>query len=130
MAKRGSAKDLSVRQEDYIAGLFRGERSKSSGAAEYDAGDVRCQYLLIECKVKMPDHSAVVTKPMPMFVRQLEKIAAEAWETGKDPMLSLRYYFPNSPLANADGWVDVIVMRATDAADREHVYETARQEAA
>ena len=130
MAKRGSAKDLSVRQEDDIARMFGGERSKSSGAAEHDAGDVRCQYLLIECKVRMPDHKAILTRPMPTFVRQLEKVAVEAWESGKDPLLSLRYYSPDSPLANTDGWVDIAVMRAQDAADREEAYEAARQAAA
>jgi hypothetical protein len=130
MARRGSAKAVSIQQEDYIAALFGGERSKSSGAAEHDAGDVRCKHLLIECKVRMPDHKAILTRPMPVFVRQLEKVFEEATESGKDPMLSLRYYFPTSPLANADGWVDVIVMRASDAADREHVYETARQRSA
>src|SRR5665213_953037 len=121
MASKVSAKYLSVQQEDYVAKMFDGRRSKSSGAAEHDAGDVRCQHLLIECKVRMPQ--ANVVKPLPRFVQQLETIAEEAWESGKDPMLALRYYSPHSLLGNADGWVDVVVMLAADAASREEQYE-------
>ena len=121
MAAKGTAKRFSVEQEDAMAKLFDGKRSRSSGAAEHDAGDVRCELLLIECKVRMP-----VSKPMPKFVQQLETIAKEAWESGKDPMLALRYYFPTSPLAGPDGWVDIVVMPADQAADREERYVKVR----
>lgn len=127
MAARGSAKRYSVEQEEYIARLFNGKRSASSGAAEHDAGDVRCEHLLIECKVKMPGQ---VTKPLPKFVQQLEKVAEEAYESGKDPMLALRYYRPDSILANPDGWVDVSVRPAVYDAEREERYvETTNAEA-
>lgn len=125
MAMKGSAKYQSVVQEDAIAKLFDGKRSKSSGAAEHDAGDVRCKYLLIECKVRM---SAIVTKPLPQFIQQLEKVAEEAWESGKSPMLALRYYSPTSKLSGPDGWVDVTVRTAADDADREKSYAEVRSE--
>jgi hypothetical protein len=54
-----------------------------------------------------------------MLLRQLEKIAQEAWEQGLDPMLALRYYDPDSILADKDGWIDLTVRRAVDDADRE-----------
>lgn len=115
MAQRGSNKELSVRQEDYVARLFDGKRSRSSGAAAHDAGDVRCKQLLIECKMTM-------SPTTPKFITQMEKIAEEAWEEGKDPVLALRYYSPHSVIAGPDGWIDVTVMLATDHAAREEVY--------
>lgn len=123
MARRGSVKYLSVRQEDYIARLFNGRRSKSSGAAEHDAGDVRCVHLLIECKMT-GNPGATVSKPVPRFVQDFEKIAREAWEESKDPMLALRYYSPDSVLAGADGWIDLTLRLATDDAEREADYGT------
>jgi hypothetical protein len=123
MAARGTAKWYSVQQEEYIARMFDGKRSASSGASEHDAGDVWCEHLLIECKVRMP---GVMTKPLPKFVQDLEKVAKEAFESGKDPMLTLRYYYPDSILANSDGWVDVSVRRVCDDADRENTYANAK----
>jgi hypothetical protein len=123
MAARGTAKRYSIEQEDYVARIYDGRRSRTSGAAEHDAGDVLCEALLIECKVRMP---AQVTKPLPKFIQQLEKIAEEAFESGKDPMLALRYYAPNSILADRDGWVDVSVRRMCDDADREATYINAK----
>lgn len=115
MARRGGSKDLSVRHEDHIAKLFNGKRSRSSGAAEGDAGDVRCPTLLIECKM--------TRKPPPKIFSDFDKIAKEAWETGKDPVLALRYYKPYSPLAGPDGWVDFTVMLASDHAALTHDHQ-------
>lgn len=120
MAKRGSVKALSDAHENYIADLLDGVRSKSSGAAEHDAGDVRTPFTLIECK--LTGHPGKEPKSLPVFVQHLEKVAKEAWEEGKDPMLALRYYKPTSSLARADGWVDLTVRLATDEADREEAY--------
>lgn len=111
MAKRGSTKDDSVRHEDHLAALFNGKRSRSSGAAVHDAGDVRTEYLLIECKM--------TRGRKPKFVTEFEKVAKEAWEEGKDPMLALRYYDPDSLLADSEGWIDLTLMRASDMADTE-----------
>jgi len=75
MAKRGTSKDLSIRHEDHIAATYGGKRSASSGAADNDAGDVRCEDTLFECKV-----TGGPTRPsrLPVFVRHMEKIAEEA----------------------------------------------------
>jgi hypothetical protein len=115
-----------VQQEDYIAKLFDGKRSASSGAAEHDAGDVRCEYLLIECKVRMP--SPTVSRPKPQFIQQLEKVAKEAYESGKDPALALRYFDDKSPLAGPDGWIDVVVIPANLLKDREEKYVEVRSQ--
>lgn len=104
MAQRGSSKRLSVEHEEWVASVFNGKRSKSSGAAEHDAGDVRTDTHLIECKMTKGQ--------VPTFIRHLEKVTLEAWEEGKDPMLALRYYDPDSHFANGYGWVDVVVQWA------------------
>lgn len=118
MAKKGSVKYFSVQHEDHIAKLFHGERSPSSGAAEHDGGDVRSDYILIECKMT-GNPGAAASKPLPKFVREFEKIAKEAWEEGRTPMLALRYWSPDSVLAGPNGWVDLTLLLATDMADRE-----------
>lgn len=111
MARRGSSKDLSVRHEDHIASVYDGVRSKSSGAADNDAGDVRCEDTLFECKV-----TGGPTRPskLPVFVQQMEKIAEEAYEESRHPALALRFYEPDSILANREGWIDLVVRRVDD----------------
>lgn len=108
MAKRGSAKDRSVRQEEYIAQRFRGTRSPSSGAAVSDQGDVRNQTYLIECKVRgQYDKPA---KSISISTDDLEKITNEAWSEGKEPMMALRIIAdPSHPLADKDGHIDLVV---------------------
>lgn len=113
MAKRGSNKRLSVDQEETIAHIYGGVRSPSSGGAAHDYGDVRCydEYgrpsLLIECKVTMQEKR-------PKILKEFEKIASEAWAEGREPALALRYFAPESILADTDGWVDLIVRRVAD----------------
>jgi hypothetical protein len=112
MGKFGTTKQLSVAHEDYIADRYNGRRSRSSGAADNDSGDVRSPEYLIECKM-----TGSPSKPLartPTLVQHFEKVTEEAWAEGKDPMVALRYYLPNSPLANSDGWVDLIVKRVVD----------------
>ena len=111
MARRGSVKALSVEHEEFIARLFHGKRSASSGAAVTDNGDVRCERWLIECK--MTGNPSEVSKKSAV-AKDFEKIATEAYAEGRDPMLALRYFDPDSKLANVDGWVDLAVMRAQD----------------
>lgn len=120
MATRGSSKQLSLQHEYHIGHLFHGLVSLSSGAAEHDAGDVRCKHILIECK--MTGHPGKPPKRLPKFIQQLEEITTDAWSEGKDSALALRYYAPDSRLANAGGWVDVVVMLADVAAAREVRY--------
>lgn len=113
-ASRDSKKGLSVRHENFIAKLFGGRRSKSSGASVTDKGDVRTEHLLFECKM-------TETKK-PTYVKQFEKIAQEAYEDGRTPMLALRFYDPGSLLADANGWIDLVMMLAGDAAERQEAF--------
>jgi hypothetical protein len=113
MAVRGSSKERSVRHEDFIARLYGGTRSKSSGGADTDQGDVRTRGQLMECKVTgKPEKPA----KLPGFIKHLEKVTEEAWSEDRIPTLALRYFNPDSLLANRDGFVDVIVRRAQDDA--------------
>lgn len=119
MAARGSNKYRSVEQEDWVARLYHGKRSPSSGAADTDAGDVRTEFSLIECKTT--GYPGKEPQPqLPRFIRWLEKVFKEASEEGKKGALALRYYAPDSILATPDGWVDVVVRPACDDADREN----------
>lgn len=124
MARRGSTKALSVEHEESIACTYNGMRSKSSGAAAHDQGDVRCPMLLIECKYTGSPRSPM--KGTPKILKEFEKITQEAWSEGKDPMLALRYYAPGSILANAQGWVDLAVRLVTDDREREVAYDAQR----
>jgi len=113
MAKRGSTKALSVAHERFIAEAYGGRRSPSSGAAEHDQGDVRAATdgTLLECKYKGSPADPLKSKPSILTV--MEKIADEAWSEGKEPAVALRFFWPDSPLANRNGWVDLTV-RLTD----------------
>jgi hypothetical protein len=107
IAKRGSKKRLSVDHEAWIAQTYGGTRSPSSGGAAHDYGDVRCYDELIECKATT---QAAKTK----ILKEFEKIAREAYAEGRIPALALRYFDPESILADVDGWVDLIVRRVAD----------------
>lgn len=111
MAKRGTVKALSVQHEEFVAYLFEGRRSPSSGGAAHDPGDVRADPWLIECK--MTGNPSEVSRKSKL-AQDFEKIAEEAYGKGLDPMVALRYYDPDSPIANNEGWCDLVVMRAQD----------------
>jgi hypothetical protein len=107
MAKRGSKKQLSVKQEEFIADAYKGKRSASSGAAVHDRGDVRTPTHLIECK-----HSGTLDKPaksISVKVSDLDKIADEAWSESKNWAVALRIYNPDSLVSDSDGFIDLIV---------------------
>ena len=107
MARRGTSKYNSVKQEEYVAKVYRGARSPSSGAAAHDYGDVRNEEELIECKY-------TGSKP-PKFVAELEKIVKEAWAEGREPMLALRFAgCEGSLLADENGFIDLSVRRMSD----------------
>jgi hypothetical protein len=127
MAKKGSSKYRSVVQEDLAAMLYQGKRSPSSGAADTDAGDVRTTHSLIECKTAGRPGVEIVPQ-LPRFVKWLEKVALEAWEEGRDPALFLRYYRPDSRLADRAGWVDVVVRPLVGDVLRENAYAKVHQE--
>lgn len=113
-AKKGGSKALSVEHESWVANHYGGKRSPSSGGASHDQGDVRvlADELLIECK--FTGSPAKPIKRTPTLVQQFEKIADEAWSEGRTPMMCLRFYLPDSPLANIHGWVDLMVRRTAD----------------
>lgn len=124
MAKRGTNKFRSQEHEKYVAFLYEGKVSPSSGAAPADAGDVRVWATneLIECKVKgEPGKPARST-----LVKQMEKIADEAWAEARDPVLCLRFFMPDSPLADKKGWVDLSVRVAGDDAHRSYLVREER----
>lgn len=98
---------MSVDHEEFIARSYNGIRSPSSGGAGHDNGDIRCPTTLIECKVTMKEIK-------PKIIKEFEKIAEEAYAEGREPALALRYFEPNSLLANSDGWIDLIVRRVAD----------------
>ncbi len=50
------------------------------------------------------------------IVKDMEKIAEEAWSEGREPVLALRYFDPTSILADPEGWVDLSVRRTEDDA--------------
>lgn len=110
-----SKKSLSIEHEDYIARIYRGKRSRSSGAAVSSKGDVRTDEVLYECKLTgapggVPKRSTLLNV--------MEKTADEAWSEGRQPAVCLRLYNPDSPLANPDGWVDFAVRLASDDCSR------------
>ncbi len=115
MARRGTSKRLSVDHEEFIAREYDGVRSASSGGAAHDQGDVRCPASLIECK-------ATMAQGKPKILKEFEKIAAEAYSEGKSPLMALRYYAPDSPIADIDGWVDLSVRLVGDDRERELAY--------
>jgi hypothetical protein len=122
MAKRGTSKRKSQDQENYIATIYHGRVSPSSGASVHDPGDVRTPFSLIECKCTGgPGESNELSRPsLNKILDWMDKAAREAWECGKDPALAVRIYAPSHPLADmVSGWIDLTVRLAEDDATRE-----------
>ena len=94
--------------ERYIARLYEGVRVSGSGNGSREKGDVRVESSkeLIECKYTSSTKKATI-------VKRVEKVAREAYEEGLDPVLALRYFDPDSPVAR-NGFVDLIVRLAHD----------------
>lgn len=112
MAPRGSTKWLSRRQEERIAKKYDGVVSPSSGGAIADQGDVRTDDALIECK-----HRGTFDKPaksITINLDVLEKIADEAWSEGRQPVIALCIYNPDSVLADHEGNIDLTVRLTGD----------------
>jgi hypothetical protein len=111
MASRGSKKALSKEHEEFIARRYAGRRSPSSGASPTDLGDVRVEReTLIECKGKFGER--IGDKPVrSTLLRQFEKVSDEAWA---GDMVPLRFYDPESPCANNEGYVDLVVKLLED----------------
>lgn len=106
MAKRGSNKFRSVEQEEYIAKKISGKRSPSSGASDKDNGDVKNNAYLVECKTTGKYDKPA--KSISIKVSDLEKIVDESHIENRIPVLALRIHNPNSPLADANGNIDIM----------------------
>jgi hypothetical protein len=118
MAVRGSTKAHSVTQEEFIADAYDGKRSASSGAADNDQGDVRAARQLFECKVTGGPGKPKTSK----LLQDMEKVAEEAWSEGREPVVALRFFNPESKLANSDGWVDLTVRLMSDDSHRDQIF--------
>ena len=106
-------KKLSKEHEQVVAKTLDGRRSPSSGASDTDKGDVSTDNLLIECKGTFGER--IGQKPVrSTLVKHMEKVADEAWAMDKDPMVALRFYIPESTLADNQGYVDLLVIRMAD----------------
>lgn len=117
MARAGTSKARSLDQEDHVAAVYGGRRSRSSGASIRDPADVMTDLLDIECKTTGGPGEKPVE--LPGFVKELEKLARKAFANGKAPILALRYYKPESILADYSGWVDLAVKPLDVDADHE-----------
>ena len=104
------------RHEEFIAKLYGGTRTKGSGSGVREKGDVQIETdsELVECKYTNNGEGS----RRPRLVSQMEKVSQEAYEEGKDPAIALRYFMPESTLANSDGCVDLVVRLARDDARR------------
>lgn len=108
MAVSGSKKQLSKEHEDYVAKKYGGRRSPSSGAAVTDLGDVRSEGYLIECKGQFGERAG--ENPVrSTLLNQFEKVFDEASQGDRAPAVALRFYKPESALADNQGYVDLIV---------------------
>lgn len=116
MARRGTVKRLSVEHEEFVAAAYGGKRSKSSGAAAHDRGDVRTQTHLLECK--MTGTYEKPAKSVSIKVDDLEKLADEAWSEGKAYALAVRIYCPGSVLADKSGYIDLAVRPLAEDVER------------
>lgn len=117
MARPKTSKERSLAQENMVAILYAGSRSKSSGANPADPGDVREDRELIECKT-----TGEPGKPYPksasFTVETFEKIADEAWSIGRYPTLALQLYNPDSVLSDRSGMINFIVRLMDDDIQR------------
>lgn len=113
-------KRLSKQHEDFVANVYGGIRSRSSGASDVDKGDVRSKTTtsIFECKMTgEPGRPKSST-----LLKVMEKMADEAWAEEKEPVVCLRLFNPESPLASREGWVDLSVRLTSDDAVRERLY--------
>ena len=117
---RGSNKQRSIDHENFIARLFGGIRQKGSGATPRENGDVRIvnSNSIFECKCTGEPGKPKRTT----LIKQFEKVANEAHSEGRTPAIALRFFVPDSPLANKDGWVDLVVRQAGEDAEREDAW--------
>ncbi len=80
-------KELSVEQENHIANILGGRRTKASGAAKHDPGDVVTPIEVVDCKVTRLNSICIDKKIW-------TKIREEA-HTGRHPAIALRWVDEN-----------------------------------
>lgn len=127
MAKSGTRKALSIEHENIVARAYGGSRSATSGAAVVDEGDVRvsADRTLFECKGKFGERLGQ-SPVRSTILSQFEKVADEAFSVLMEPALALRFYAPESPLADTHGYVDLVVRLLGDDAVRSELLVAAR----
>lgn len=114
-----SERELSDQHERDVAKWYGGHPSRNSGAGTREKGDVlvKDDDTLFECKRK--GRPGVAPKSQPRILSQMEDIAELAYDEGREPALALRFFAPNSPLANKQtGWVDFTVRLTHDDVQR------------
>ena len=80
-------------------------------------GDVRTKYTLIECKTTGTPAKPAASIGLKLEV--MEKIADEAWSVGLEPALALRFYAPDSVLADTQtGYVNLMVRLMANGRER------------
>ena len=80
-------KELSVDQEHFVAYYLGGRRTKASGAAKHDPGDVVAEDWLVECKLTR-------AKTISVKKNDWDKIRDEC-HTGRSPLMALRFIDEN-----------------------------------
>ena len=112
--RKVSTRAFAREHEDDTAKAYHGTVSPSSGASDVDKGDVRIEEpkLLSECKAK--GHNLKPVKSVSVNIETFDKLAEEAYDEGYEPMLNLRAYAPQSPLADHRGYVDFAVRLVRD----------------
>lgn len=108
--------------EERVAELYEGVRSPSSGGADNDQGDVRTPLQLIECK-----YTGGPGEPIkrPKILKEMEKVALEAWTEDREPVLALRFFDPDSPLSGNDGYIDFTMRLQHEDVHRDRVFREA-----
>lgn len=123
MARKGESKDQSIVHETFIARTYGGNRNRGSGALDTETGDVITTRCAFECKTtgspklcqhEISWHDCEECYRKPTMVARMEKIVDEAREVGRFGALALRFYDPKSPLADFNGFVDLVVFRVAD----------------
>lgn len=74
MAKKGTTRYYSHKQEDYIKNLVGGKLSSNSGAANFSAGDVYDDYFAYECKTVTKPKQSISLKKEWLEDNELERL--------------------------------------------------------
>ena len=98
MRSRSSRKREILQHEQSIAGRLGGHAQPNSGALDHRKGDVELDTLLLDSK-------ETHTSALVLSLRDINKIAREAAEVGKDPGLVITLW--QAPSTTPKEWVAV-----------------------